>query len=170
ILAEESGVAHTPDPLGGSYFVEALTTRMETEAMDYIRRIDEMGGIIAAIEGNFPQREIAEAAFHYQNQIDRKEKTVVGVNKYQRDEEEKLDLLSIGSEVETTQLDRLKKRKAARNQESVRTALADLRTAAASSRNTIPPLLAAVRQEATVGEVSDLLKEVYGIYQETSVL
>jgi len=170
IIAEESGVANTADPLGGSYFVEALTTRMEDEALATIRKIDDMGGIIAAIEAGFPQKEIAQASFRYQQQIDAGEKTVVGVNKYQVDDDEPVETLSIDPCVEPDQENRLASLKSRRDQLRVDQALAALRENAAGEAPLLGIILDAVRAYASVGEVCEAMKDVFGSYQETSVL
>jgi methylmalonyl-CoA mutase N-terminal domain/subunit len=170
ILAEESGVANTIDPLGGSYFVEALTDKMEREATDYIRRIDEMGGVVAAIEQGFQQREIADASFKYQAQIDGNEKTIVGVNKYPMDDDAKLEILRIDHDVEQAQLGRLEQLKRDRDAARIDAGLAALRKAAESGDNLIPHMLEAVRGYATVGEVCGALVPVFGRYQEVSVI
>lgn len=170
ILAEESGVANTVDPLGGSYFVEALTSKVEEEALDYIRRIDEMGGIINAIDRGFPQKEIAEASFHYQQQIDSGEKTVVGVNKYVSETGAPVELLSIDEQVEIDQKEQLAHRRSERDSAEVNRALDNLTAAAAGSENLMPLILTAVSAYASVGEICAAMKKVFGGYQETSVL
>jgi methylmalonyl-CoA mutase N-terminal domain/subunit len=169
IVAEESGVANTVDPLGGSYFVEALTDKMEGEALDYIGRIDEMGGIVAAIESNFPQKEIAEASFHYQRQIESGEKTVVGVNKYTIEEDDRVELLTISSEVEQEQRARLARVRSHRDDARLEKALTDLKVAAAGRENSMPLILEAVRAYGTVGEIAAAMQEIFGSYQEDSV-
>jgi len=170
ILAEESGVANTVDPLGGAYFVEALTDRMERDAMDYIERIDRMGGIVAAIEAGFPQKEIADAAYRYQRQIDDGEKVVVGVNRFAMQEAARPTTLKIDDAVEREQLARLARVKATRPAARLAEDLAALRRAAEQGENLIPPMLQAVRDYATVGEVSAALIPVFGTYREVSVL
>ncbi len=170
ILAEESGVANTVDPLGGSYFVEALTDRLEREAADYIERIDRMGGMVAAIEAGFPQREIVEASYRYQRQVDEGSKTIVGVNKYVMDEPRRPDILRIGEEVERGQLERLARVRETRDPHRVRSALDALRDAAVSGGNLIPHMLEAVRAYASVGEICRTLVPVFGTYREVSVL
>jgi methylmalonyl-CoA mutase N-terminal domain/subunit len=170
IIAEESGVTNTMDPLGGSYFVEALTDRVERDALDYIERIDGMGGIVAAIEAGFPQKEIADAAYHYQRQLDGGDKTVVGVNKYTMKESERPELLRIGPEVEREQLDRLAAIRDRRDNGRLEEDLAALRRAAENGDNLIPPMLQCVRDYGTVGEISFALVPVFGTYREVSVL
>jgi methylmalonyl-CoA mutase N-terminal domain/subunit len=166
IIAEESGVINTVDPLGGSYAVEALTDRLEHEAFDYIRRIDEMGGMVRAIELGFPQQEIADAAYHYQRQLDRAEKIVVGVNKYQSALAPTLETLRVDTEVEPRQVARVRARKAGRDAGQVRARLDALRSAAREGRNLMPPLIAAVKADVTVGEVADVYREAFGVYRD----
>ena len=172
ILAEESGVAGTVDPLGGSYFVEDLTRKMEEGALDLINRIDGMGGIVAAIEAGFPQREIAEAAYHYQMQIDGGEKTVVGVNKHTIPPEDdlRIPILKIDPAIEADQLARLRALRQTRDAGAVSRALEGLRGACAGSENVMPHILDAVKAYATVGEICATMKTVFGEYRETPVL
>jgi methylmalonyl-CoA mutase N-terminal domain/subunit len=170
ILAEESGVTNVIDPLGGSWAIEALTDRLEREAREYIRRIDEMGGMVRAIELGYPQREIAEAAYVYQQQIDRVEKTVVGVNRYQAPEERPPELLRVPLEVEARQIDRVRRVKRERNGAAAREALARVRQAAEGGENLMPPLVAAVKALCTVGEISDVYREVFGVYRDPAWL
>jgi len=170
ILAEESGVANTIDPLGGSYFVEALTDRIEREALEIIDRIERMGGMVAAIEAGFPQREIAEAAYRYQRQVDAGEKTIVGVNRHLGDDERRPGLLKIDAAIEPEQLRRLEQIRARRDAGRVERALAALRAAAGDGDNLIPPMLEAVRAYASVGEVCRALIPVFGSYREVAVL
>jgi len=170
IIAEESGITNTIDPLGGSYFVEALTDRVERDALAYIERIDQMGGMIAAIERGFPQKEIADASYHYQRQVDRGEKTIVGVNKYTIDGERRTETLKIGEHVERAQLARLAQVKARRDEAQLRRDLAALARAAATDENLIPYMLACVRNYGTVQELSQALVPVFGTYREVSVL
>jgi methylmalonyl-CoA mutase N-terminal domain/subunit len=166
IIAEESGVINTADPLGGSYAVEALTDRLEREAAAYIERIDRMGGMIRAIELGFPQQEIADASYHYQRQLDRGEKVVVGVNKYTVDEAAPLETLRVSNEVERRQAARVRERKQARPGGTVKDRLADVRAAAAHGTNLMPPMIAAVQAECTVGEISDIFRDVFGVYRD----
>jgi len=170
ILAEESGVVNTVDPLGGSYFVEALTDRVEADALAYIRRIDEMGGMIAAIERGFPQKEIADASYHYQRQVDRGEKTIVGVNRYAVEGQGKPEILKIGEDVEQAQLARLAATRAGRDAARWTRALEKLRADAVSGANLIPAMLECVRAYASVQEISQALVPAFGTYQEVSVL
>jgi methylmalonyl-CoA mutase N-terminal domain/subunit len=170
ILAEESGVTNVVDPLGGSWAVEALTDRMEHEARQYIDRIDQLGGMVRAIEAGYPQREIAEAAYVYQQQIERGEKTVVGVNRYQVPEERPPELLRVPLEVEARQVDRVRRVKRERGAAAAREALARVRGAAEGGENLMPPLVAAVKALCTVGEISDIYREVFGTYRDPAWL
>ncbi len=166
IIAEETGVTNTIDPFGGSYAVEALTDRMEREAMEYIRRIDEMGGMIKAIETGYPQREIAEAAFHFQRQLEKGIKTVVGVNKYSIPEEIPIPTLKIDAAIEEKQIQRVRKVKRERNSVAVKEALARIAEACRSGENLMEPICEAVRRDATVGEVSDIFRAEFGVYRD----
>jgi methylmalonyl-CoA mutase N-terminal domain/subunit len=166
IIAEETGVINTADPLGGSYAIEALTDRLEREALAYIRTIDEMGGIVRAIELGFPQKEIAEASYRYQRQLDTGEKVMVGVNKYQRDDEPPIELLRIPPSIEAKQAQRVGERKRARNAQRVRAGLAAVRDAAATGHNLMPPIIDAVKAECSVGEISDVFRDVFGVYRD----
>jgi len=170
ILAEESGVANVVDALGGSWAIEALTDRIEREARAYIARIDAMGGMLAAIDAGFPQREIADAAYVYQQQIDRGEKIVVGVNGYQMPEERPLELLRVPLEVETRQTDRVRRVKRERDAGAARAALQRVREAAAGGTNVMPPVLGAVKALCTVGEIADVYREVFGQYRDPAWL
>lgn len=166
VIAEETGVTNTIDPFGGSYAVEALTDRMEREANDYIRRIDEMGGMVKAIETGYPQREIAEAAFHFQRQLEQGIKTVVGVNKYSIPEEIPIATLKIDAAIEERQIQRVRKVKRERNSVAVREALARVAEACRSGENLMEPICEAVRRDATVGEVSDIFRAEFGVYKD----
>ena len=166
IIAEETGVINTADPLGGSYAVEALTDRLEREAFAYIEKIDAMGGIIRAIELGFPQQEIADASYHYQRQLDTGEKIVVGVNKYQSTDDHALEILRVSNDVERTQVERVRARKAARAAGTVTDRIAAVRDAARSGANLMPPIIAAVQAEVSVGEISDVFREVFGVYRD----
>jgi methylmalonyl-CoA mutase, N-terminal domain len=166
VIAEETGVTNTIDPFGGSYAVEALTDRMEREANDYIRRIDEMGGMVKAIETGYPQREIAEAAFHFQRQLEQGIKTVVGVNKYSIPEEIPIATLRIDPAIEERQIQRVRKVKRERNSVAVKEALARVSEACRSGENLMGPICEAVRRDATVGEVSDIFRAEFGVYTD----
>jgi methylmalonyl-CoA mutase N-terminal domain/subunit len=168
VLAEESGIPNVVDPFGGSYFMETLTNKVEREALEYIRKIDEMGGIIKAIERGFPQAEIANSAYHFQRQLETKEKVMVGVNKYQSQEKARpLETLYIDREVEKKQIERLaalrKKRPAQAHQQS----LIQLKEAAQNGKNLMEPIIQSVKAYATLQEVCDTLKTVFGEYRES---
>lgn len=165
IIAHESGVANTIDPLGGAYFVEALTREMEKEAKDYIKKIDDMGGMVKAIELGFPQREIADSAYWYQKAVDDKEKIIVGVNAFEM-KHEPIPLLILDETVARQQLARLRAVRKSRSQAKVKLSLADLKKAAADDQNLMPYLLSCVKTYATLGEIMDALKEIFGEYQE----
>ncbi|HEV3229031.1 MAG TPA: methylmalonyl-CoA mutase family protein [Solirubrobacteraceae bacterium] len=170
IIAHEAGVTSTIDPLGGSYFVEALTDRMEEGAYEYFGKIDELGGMVAAINANFPQREIAEAAFHLQSQIDSGERVVVGVNEYVLEDEALPPLLQIDPALERKQIERVRAVRARRDAAAVERALAGLReTAADPGANLMPGLIDAARAHATEGEIIESLQVVFGTYAETPV-
>ena len=166
ILAHESGLTETVDPIGGSYYVEALTNRVETAACDYIDRIDAMGGMVAAIEQGYPQAEIQEASYQQQRSVENDKSIVVGVNQFTEDQEIPIETLEIGSEVEDVQTRALARFKKKRSASRILGVLSDLRRVASSDQNLMPPLIEAVRSEATVGEICDALKDVFGIYQE----
>ncbi|HEV2447597.1 MAG TPA: methylmalonyl-CoA mutase family protein [Candidatus Sulfopaludibacter sp.] len=167
VLAYESGVANTPDPLGGSYFLEKLTDQSEEAVNDYIRRIDEMGGMIAAVEAGFPQSEIAAASYRYQTEIEAGERVVVGVNRFQSDDQP-IELLQIDETSAKHQSQKLAALKARRDSGAVQRSLDALRRAAEGTENTMPYLLDAVRAYATLGEICDALREVFGTYQEAT--
>ncbi len=168
IIAHESGVTNTADPLGGSYFLETLTNEMEQGAWQYIQRIDAMGGMVGAIERGYPQREIADASYRYQTAVDRKEKIIVGVNEYVMDEKP-INILQIDESVARRQAERLKKLRAERSNAEVERRLAALRKAAATDENLMPYLYEAVKAYATLGEICDTLRQVFGVYEETAI-
>ncbi|HUB76808.1 MAG TPA: methylmalonyl-CoA mutase family protein, partial [Solirubrobacteraceae bacterium] len=170
ILAHESGVAGTVDPLGGSYFVEALTDELERQAYGYFETIDALGGMVEAVKQNYPQREIAEAAFALQRQIESGERIVVGLNAFTDDGGEgETEILRIDPELERKQRARLQGVRAARDATAVERALAALRTAAAGEANLMEPLLDCARARATEGEIIESLQAVFGTYTETPV-
>jgi methylmalonyl-CoA mutase N-terminal domain/subunit len=169
VLAYESGVAATPDPLGGSYFLEKLTLETERAANRYIRQIDEMGGMIAAIEAGFPQTEIADASYRYQREVEAGERTVVGVNRFQSDDQP-IELLQIDEGSARHQEQKLAALRARRDNSRVRKTLDALKRAAEGTENTMPYLVDAVRAYATLGEICDSLRGVFGTYQETTRL
>jgi methylmalonyl-CoA mutase, N-terminal domain len=169
IIALESGVANTPDPFGGSWFVEKLTDEMEEAAYDYFRRIDEVGGMVEAIRQNFPQREIADASFRFQQELNERRRIVVGVNDFVQDDEEPTPILRIDPALERKQTDRLAATKARRDSVAVETALAELKRAAATEENLMPPIIAAARARASEGEMIAAMQEVFGTYTESPV-
>ncbi|GAC1437837.1 MAG: methylmalonyl-CoA mutase family protein [Thermoanaerobaculia bacterium] len=170
IIAHESGVINSTDPLGGSFFIEELTNRMEKGCFDYIDKIDGFGGRVEAIEAGFPQREIWDAAYQYQRAVDSGEKMVVGVNAYKTGNDEKYEPLYIDESVTGEQLELLKKIKASRDSAKVRDVLQAVRDAARDpNTNTMPVLVEAVKTYATVGEISDALRDVFGTYQEPAL-
>jgi len=170
VIAHESGVIAAADPVGGSYFLERLTLDTERAARDYIRRIDEMGGMIAAIEQNFPQREIANASYEYQRAVEAGDKIIVGVNAFQSDHEDAIEILQIDQLAQAHQARKLAALRATRDNGCVRASLGALRRAAEGTENTMPFILDAVRAYATLGEICDALREVFGSYQETSLV
>jgi methylmalonyl-CoA mutase, N-terminal domain len=170
IAALETGVTNTIDPLGGSYFVEALTDEIERQAYDYFRQIDEMGGMIKAIEAGFPMREIAEASARYQRELEEKKRYMVNVNVYEPQDEQEMEIHRIDPEISNRQLERLKDLKERRDNALVEKRLEELKETARGDGNTMYPILEAVRAYATVGEISRALQEVFGSYRETPVI
>ncbi len=170
IIAHESGVANTIDPLGGSYYVEALTNEMEEKAMDYIQKLDDMGGAIPAIEKGFFQKEIADSAYKYQKEIDEKERIIVGVNEYKIEEKYPIEILRIDPKVEEEQVARLQKLRRERDNRKVKEALEKLHYEAEKDVNLMPTIIEAVKSYATLGEICDVLRDVYGEYRELIVI
>lgn len=166
IIAEETGVANMIDPLGGSYFVERLTNELEEEALAYIKRIDDMGGMVKAIHLGYPQNEIADASYRYNQQLERKEKIIVGVNEYVIDDEKPLETLKIDETVEKTQVEKLMRLKETRDNAAVKAAVDSLGEAAEKGTNLMPHLLNCSRVYATENEMMSVLKKVYGEYQD----
>lgn len=166
IIAHESGVANTIDPLGGSYFVEWMTDKIEAEALDYIRRIDEMGGMVVAVEKGYPQREIAASAYRFQRELEDDERVVVGVNRYVASSEKNIPTLRIDEEVQRSQCANLAKVKAGRNQDAVRNALSAIGEAARSTQNLMPPIIGAASVYCTEQEICDVLREVMGTHSD----
>jgi len=166
IICDEIGVTNTIDPLAGSYFVEALTNQIEEQAWEYINKIDDMGGMIAAIDKGFPQMEIAKAAYHYQQQIDKGEKVVVGVNKYVVEEEAPPEILKISDELGEEQIGRLNEVKRTRDNRSVIRKLNDLRAASKTDKNLMPYVIAVVKEYGTEQEICDVWREVFGEYRD----
>jgi methylmalonyl-CoA mutase N-terminal domain/subunit len=166
ILAEETGVINTIDPLAGSYFIEALTNEMEEKAREYIEKIDKMGGMLVAIEKGFPQTEIANAAYKFQQQIDSGEKVMVGVNKYAAEEETPIEILKIDEKIAQAQIKRLKAVKRRRDNRKVAQTLREIRTACKTDKNVMPGVIEAVRAYATEQEICDVYREVFGEYRD----
>ncbi|WP_459999435.1 acyl-CoA mutase large subunit family protein [Paradesulfitobacterium aromaticivorans] len=169
ILAYETGVTNTIDPLAGSYYVEALTSQMEAGAEDYFKRIEELGGVLPAIAENFFQQEIADAAYRFQREIENKDRIIVGVNDFIKNEKLSIDLLKIDTEIERSQIKRVQRLRQTRDNLQVQATLDDLRTTASSTDNLIPKIIAAVSAYATEGEIITVLKEVFGEYRENAV-
>lgn len=170
ILAYETGVTETPDPFGGSYFVENLTVEVAEAAQTYMDRIDRMGGMLAAIERGFPQTEIAEASYRYQTEVNQGERIIVGVNRFQETEEEKVDILEVDESAQERQAEKLRALRRRRDMQQVQQALGRLKEGAEGRENLLPLLLESVKSYATLGEIVGVLKQVFGTYSETSVL
>ena len=168
IIAHETGVTNTVDALGGSYFVETLTNEVERGAWDYIEKIDALGGMVAAIERGYPQREISEASYRYQVAVDKKEKIIVGVNDFVT-KEKPLDTLQIDEGVAHRQGERLRKLRAERSSDEVARRLGALRKAAQGGENLMPCIFDAVKSYATLGEICDAMREVFGTYEEIAI-
>jgi methylmalonyl-CoA mutase N-terminal domain/subunit len=169
VIAHETGVTNTIDPLGGSYYVEALTDRMEEAAYEYFDRIDQLGGMVEAVKANFPQREIADASFRYQREVDSGERVIVGMNRFRLDEDERIETLRIDPALEQKQIDRVRAVRARRDASEVERTLGRLREAAAGEENTMGPLIECARAEATEGEMVESLQSVFGTFTETPV-
>jgi methylmalonyl-CoA mutase N-terminal domain/subunit len=170
VIAHESGVAAVADPLGGSHFIEALTDEVERRAEEYVRRIDEMGGMIQAIERGYPQAEIAEASYRFQRQVESEGRVIVGVNRFAQEESSRIDVLQIDEAAEKAQLEKIRRLRGERDKSRVRTALDRIRREAEGSGNLMPALLEAVRAYATTGEMCSAMGEVFGWYRETAVV
>jgi methylmalonyl-CoA mutase N-terminal domain/subunit len=170
LIALESEVTNVVDPLGGSFYVESLTNRLEEAALDYFRKLDDMGGMVKAIERGFPQREILDASQRYQREVERKERVIVGVNDYVEQEERKIPTLKVGPEVELEQIARLSDLRKSRDPFRMAGAVEELQEAASCGENVMPYLIEAVKAKATLGEICAALKEVFGTYREPVVL
>ncbi len=170
IIAYETGVASTIDPLAGSYYVESLTNQIEAGARDYLRRIDEMGGTLAAIDTGFQQQEIQEASFNWQSDVDSGERLIIGVNSFQNSEAPRTDLLKVNPALQLRQVARLQELRRERDSAQVEIALERLRNAAATDDNLVPPMIEAVEKLATLGEISDALRQVFGTYNERQAI
>jgi methylmalonyl-CoA mutase N-terminal domain/subunit len=169
ILAFESGITNTVDPLAGSYYVEKLTDELEEEAYDYFRRIEENGGMLASIDQGFQQREIAEAAFRYQREIEKDERVIVGVNGYVTEEALPIEILQIDEEVEKLQRKRLNELKTRRNEKEALESLKELKQTCIDETNSMPSLIRASKAGCSLGEMVDCMKEVYGEYEEPPI-
>ncbi|HMD51299.1 MAG TPA: methylmalonyl-CoA mutase family protein, partial [Solirubrobacteraceae bacterium] len=170
MIAHETGVTNTVDPLGGSYFIEALTDEMERRCYEYFEKIDELGGMVEAVKANFPQREIADSSFSLQQEIDSGERIVVGVNSFLATDEQPIPTLRVDPALERKQLDRLQSSRARRDGTAVERALSALREDAAhEDRNLMEPLLTCARAHASEGEIVESLQQVFGDYSETPV-
>jgi methylmalonyl-CoA mutase N-terminal domain/subunit len=170
VIAHETGVVNTIDPLGGSYYLEDLTNRMEAGAYDYFDRIERLGGVIPAIKENFFQREIAEASFRYQSEVEAGQRVIVGVNRYEREEEQELDILRIDPALERKQIERVRALRARRDSTAVEEALARLKEASLREDvNLMPLIIDASRVYVTMGEMCDALRETWGVWRETPV-
>ena len=169
IIAHETGVANTADPLGGSYFVEALTDEMERQAYDYFAKIDELGGMVAAVKQNYPQREIADASYELQGEIDHGRRIVVGVNAYTEGDDGQTPILHIDPALERKQVGSLQAVRARRDGAAVERSLAEIRTVAGGGGNLMPPMIEAARVHASEGEIIEALQDVWGAYTETPV-
>jgi methylmalonyl-CoA mutase N-terminal domain/subunit len=168
IIAHETGVTNTIDPLGGSYFVEAMTDKLESAAYEYFAKIDELGGMVEAVKRNYPQREIADAAFRYQCEVDDGKRIIVGVNGFQN-EHEQIEIHKVDPGLEQKQIDRLKGVRARRESEAVEKTLTRLKEAAGGGENLMEPLIECARAHASEGEIVESLQEVFGTYTETPV-
>jgi len=170
VIAHETGAVNTIDPLGGSYYVEDLTNRLEAEAYDYFDRIEKLGGVVAAVKDNFQQREIADASFRYQAEVEAKQRIVVGVNRYALHDEGEIEILRIDPALEQKQIDRVQALRARRDSAAVEASLARLKEGAArEDENLMPLLIDASRAYATLGEMCDALRETWGTWRETPV-
>jgi methylmalonyl-CoA mutase N-terminal domain/subunit len=169
VIAHETGVVNTIDPLGGSYYLEQLTNELERQAYEYFDRIEKLGGVVAAIKENFFQREIAEASFRYQSEVERGERIVVGVNRYVQQDEEPIALLKIDPALEAEQIERVKALKGRRDSAAAEAALSELKRAASGEANLMPPIITAARAQVTMGEMCDAWREVWGIWRESPV-
>ena len=170
VIAHETGVTSTIDPLGGSYYVEDLTNRLEAQAYDYFARIEKLGGVVAAIKDNFFQREIAEASFIYQTEVEAEQRVIVGVNRYELEDEPPIEILKIEPALEQQQIERVQALRARRDSAAVEAVLARLKEdAAVEGRNLMEPIVDAARAYVTMGEMCDALREVWGVWRETPV-
>jgi len=170
IIAEESGVTNTADPLAGSYYVESLTDKIEAQAMEYISKIDGMGGVVKAIEGGYMQKEIQDSSYKYQLSIESKDRIVVGVNKYTMQDSIKGDLLRVNPAVEKNQIAKLIAVKKERSKSDVEAKLAEIKKVAQDGGNLMPPIIEAVRVYASIGEICGVMRNVFGEYKEKIII
>jgi len=170
LIAQESEVTNTVDPLGGSYYLEALTNRLEEAALDYFHQLDDLGGMVKAIEQGFPQREIIDASQRYQQEVERKERVIVGVSDYVEPENRPIPILKVGQEVEQEQIARLSDLRKSRDPFKMAGTVEALQEAVSCGENVMPYLIEAVKAKATLGEICTALKEVLGIYRDPAVL
>jgi methylmalonyl-CoA mutase N-terminal domain/subunit len=169
VIAHETGVVNAIDPLGGSYHVEGLTSELERQAYEYFDRIEKLGGVVAAIKENFFQREIADASFRYQSEVEKGERVVVGVNRYVQDDDRPLEILKIDAELEAQQIERVRALRGRRDSAAAEDALAELKRTAGGEANLMPPIVEAARAYVTMGEMCDAFREVWGVWRETPV-
>jgi methylmalonyl-CoA mutase N-terminal domain/subunit len=169
IIAYESGVVNTVDPLGRSYYVESLTNQIEERAMGYLEKIDKLGGAVRAIERGYFQKELSESAYQYQKEVESGERIIVGVNKFATDSKVKIPTLTVGPQAVEGQIRRLKEVKRERNSRKVSESLLFIQETARKKKNLVPPILTAVRDYATIGEICDALREIYGEYKSQSL-
>ena len=169
VIAHETGVVNTADPLGGSYYLEQLTSELERQAEEYFERIEKLGGVIAAIKDNFFQREIAEASFRYQSEVEAGQRVIVGVNRYELDDDEPIPILRIDPALERSQIERVQAVRARRNGAEVERHIAGLKEAAAGDRNLMEPIVDAAKAYVTMGEMCDAFRDVWGVWRETPV-
>ena len=169
VIAYESGVADTVDPLAGSYYIEYLTNQIEDEATRYIEKIDNLGGATAAIEKGYMQREIVESAYLYQKEVESKDKVIVGVNEFNIEKEEPITILRVDPAVEERQIEKLNKIKRKRSSQEVKNALNQVYQAAEHNENLLPTIIAAVKKQATLGEICGMLKTIYGEYKAPTI-
>jgi methylmalonyl-CoA mutase N-terminal domain/subunit len=169
VIAHETGVVNAVDPLGGSYHVEQLTNELEAQAYAYFEQIEERGGMVEAVKQNFPQAEIAEAAFRYQSEVEGRQRLIVGVNAHTVEQDEPIPLHKIDPQLEPQQIERVRALRARRDAAGAERCLAELRAAAAGTENLMPLIIRAAKADVTMGEMCDVLREVWGIWRETPV-
>jgi methylmalonyl-CoA mutase N-terminal domain/subunit len=166
IIAHETGVANVMDPLGGSYYVEWLTDSLEAEALEYIRRIDDMGGMLHAVEKGYPQREIARSSYEFEQKVNAGERVIVGLNAYRQGDGERIPILKIDEQVQRKQIENLRRVKGERSQSAVDAALSAIHRAATANENLVPPIIEAAKVYATQQEICDVLRRVFGTHTD----